>query len=321
MKIGLDILGGDFAPQQTIEGAILALRELKSGDRIVLIGDESIIKRELSLKGASIADFDIVHAPENIQMHENPIKAFETKHESSIVKGFNLLAQSQIDGFASLGNTGAMLVGTMHVIQPIPGVIRPCISSVYPNIQGGYNLLLDVGFNPDSKPEMLLQYGIIGSIFSQKVFGISQPKVGLLNIGAEPGKGNVQAKAAYDLLASCQHIQFVGNIEPNRIYNADAADVIVTNGFVGNIVLKQAEAFYSLLKSRNISDPYFEKYNFELYGGTPVLGINRCVIIGHGSSNSIAVKNMVLQTARITHVNLCEEIIKIMHHGKDQSYN
>lgn len=321
MRIGLDISGGDFAPQQTVEGAIFALHELKSDNRIVLIGNQPVIEKELAARGVSPSAFDIVHAPENIEMHDNPVKAFETKRESSIVKGFHMLATGLIDGFASLGNTGAMLVGAMHVIKPVPGIIRPCISSVYPNIQGSYNLFLDVGLNPDSKPEMLVQYGIIGSVFSELVFNVKNPKTGLLNIGTEAGKGNLQTKTAYDLLAACTQIRFAGNIEPNQLFDADAADVIVTDGFVGNIVLKQAEAFYALLKSRNISDPYFEKYNFELYGGTPVLGINRCVVIGHGRSNSIAVKNMVLQTARIIQVNLCEEIIKIMQHGKDSSYH
>ncbi|NLA24573.1 MAG: phosphate acyltransferase PlsX [Bacteroidales bacterium] len=317
MKIGLDTNGGDFAPNVNIDGAILALDHIGTDKRIVLIGDANIIEKELKAKNIAVSNFDVVHAPQNIEMCDNPVKAFESKTESSMVKGFKMLAQSQIDCFASIGNTGAMLVGAMHIIKPAEGIIRPCISSVYPNIQGKNNLMLDVGLNSDCKPEMLKQFAIMGSVYANLMHGIEQPKLGLLNIGTEKGKGNQHTKAAYTLLQECEQVNFVGNVEPNQIFNADIVDVIVTDGFVGNIVLKQAEAFYGLLKNRNIKDEYFEKYNFEIYGGTPVLGLNKCVFVGHGCSNSTAVKNMILQSAKIVKVNVCEEIIKIMRYEKN----
>jgi len=313
MRIGLDVSGGDFAPQQTIAGAVLALNELDSTDKVVLFGRSSVINNELQTYGISPERFDIVDSPENIEMHEHPIKAFEAKPFSSIAQGFRMLSDSLIDGFASAGNTGAMLVGAMQIVKPMPGIVRPCIASVYPNIQGGFNVLLDVGFNPDAKPEMLFQFGLIGSVFAKSVFSCKNPKVGLLNIGNESGKGSLLAKSAYEMLLASDKINFIGNIEGNQLFDSNIVDVIVTDGFTGNIVLKQAEAFYTLLRDRNLLDDYFMKYNFEVYGGTPVLGINKNVVIGHGRSNEKAIKNMIIQTARIAKVNLSEKIIKFMN--------
>ncbi|HPG73025.1 MAG TPA: phosphate acyltransferase PlsX [Bacteroidales bacterium] len=321
MRIGLDVMGGDYAPQQTVAGAVNACHQFNPSNRIVLIGPSQLIEDELANLHCDCRLFDIVDASENIEMHDNPVKAFELKPDSSIVKGFKMLASGEIDGFASVGNTGAMMVGAMQVIKPARGVIRPCISSVYPNVQGGNSLFLDVGLNADSKPEMLLQFAQIGSVFSELVFRCNHPKVGLLNIGSEPGKGNLLSKSAYELLSNNKQINFIGNVEANQLFDAAIVDVIVTDGFVGNILLKQAEGFYELMKKRNISDSYFDKYNFELYGGTPVLGINKSVVIGHGRSSAKAIESMLLQTERIVEVNLCEEIIKFMSHDKNQSFN
>ena len=190
MRIGIDIMGGDFAPQTTTEGAILAQKEL-SNVELVLIGDESKILPILEEKGADKSQFSIVHTPEVIGMGEHPIKAFKSKPKSSIGLGFHLLASGEIQGFAGAGNTGAMMIGSMYSVKPIPGIIRPCITSILPKENGGVNLILDVGVNADCKPDVLYQFGIVGSIYAQNVLGIKSPRVGLLNIGEEPEKGNL----------------------------------------------------------------------------------------------------------------------------------
>jgi phosphate acyltransferase len=308
MKIGIDILGGDYAPDACIDGAIIAAPKLDSKDRIVLIGPESVILDTLEKKNVNPDLFDIVNAPEVISMQDNPAKAFLAKPNSSMVIGFKLLKSGNIDGFASAGNTGAMMVGAMQVIKPIPGVLRPAIASFFPTMNGKHNILLDVGLNPDSKPDVLYQYGILGSLYYQFIHDIEKPKVALLNIGAEEGKGNLAVNSAYELMKDNPEFNFVGNIEGNQLFDYNLTDVIVADGFVGNILLKQAEAFYSLLKQRGLDDDYFERFNYEQYGGTPVLGINSNVVIGHGISNAFAISNMILQTQDMVNANLSQRI-------------
>lgn len=307
MKIGIDIMGGDFAPDATVSGAILAQKLLPSTVRLVLIGDEEQIKSCLTKGRANVADFDIVHAPEVITMGEHPTKAFSQKPNSSIVLGFSLLKEKKIDAFASNGNTGAMLVGSMFSAKTISGVIRPCITSILPKENGSMGLILDVGINADCKPDVLYQFGVLGSLFAQHVYGIKNPKVGLLNIGEEPEKGNLVSQAAHGLMKDSKDFNFIGNVEGRDIFS-DMSDVVVCDGFTGNIVLKQAEALYTTLKRRGLSDDYFERYNYENYGGTPILGINSTVMIGHGISNDIAVKNMLLLTRDIVEAQLSDKI-------------
>ncbi len=307
MKIGIDIMGGDFAPDATVSGAILAQKLLPSTVRLVLIGDEEKIKTCLTKGGADVNDFDIVHAPEVITMGEHPTKAFSQKPNSSIVLGFSLLKEKKIDAFASNGNTGAMLVGSMFSAKTISGVIRPCITSILPKEDGSMGLILDVGINADCKPDVLYQFGVLGSLFAQHVYGIKSPKVGLLNIGEEPEKGNLVSQAAHGLMKDSKDFNFIGNVEGRDIFG-DMSDVVVCDGFTGNIVLKQAEALYTTLKRRGLSDDYFERYNYENYGGTPILGINSTVMIGHGISNDIAVKNMLLLTRDIVEAQLSDKI-------------
>ncbi len=309
MKIGFDVMGGDFAPEAPIEGAILAQQILPKDVRIVLIGDEKIIIDLLAKNGADKNNFDIVHTSEVIEMGEHPTKAFSQKPDSSVVVGFSMLKEKKIDAFASNGNTGAMLVGSMFSIKTIPGVIRPCITTILPKENGGIGLILDVGINADCKPDVLYQFALLGSIFIEYVYGIKAPKIGLLNIGEEPEKGNLIAQAAYGLMKDSKDFNFIGNIEGCDIFN-DKADVVVCEGFTGNIVLKQAEAMYSTLKRRGLNDEYFDRFNYEIYGGTPVLGINSTVMIGHGVSNKIAVKNMLLLTKDIIEAKLSEKIKK-----------
>lgn len=307
MKIGIDIMGGDYAPEATIAGSILAYKELPKDVRLVLIGDEEQIRSGLAQKGADVANFDIVPTTEVISMGEHPTKAFTQKPNSSISVGFHLLKEGIIDGFASNGNTGAMLVGSMLSIKPISGVIRPSITSILPKENGGMGLILDIGMNADCKPDVLNQFAVLGSLFVEHVYGIKNPKVGLLNLGEEPEKGNLLTQTTHVLLKENKDINFVGNVEGRDLYK-DKADVIVCDGFTGNAILKQAETFYWMIKKRGWNDPYFDRFNYENYGGTPVLGINSTVMIGHGISNDIAVKNMLLLTKDVIEAKLSDKI-------------
>jgi len=308
MRIGIDIMGGDFAPEAAVLGAILAHKELSENERLVLIGDQVKIREILKRENVSSDNFDIVHASEVIEMGDHPAKAFSRKQDSSITVGFHLLASGNIDGFASAGNTGAMLVGAMQAAKSIPGVIRPVITAAIPKPNGGFSIMLDVGINPDAKPDVLYQYAILGSIYAENVYGIKNPKVALMNIGSEEEKGNLVTKSAFELMKDSSDFNFVGNVEGNNIFDEDKADVIVCDGFVGNIILKEAEAFYVLIKKRKISDEFFEKFNYENYGGTPILGVNKNIVIGHGISREKAIKNMILHTKIVAEARLSDKI-------------
>jgi len=307
MRIGVDAMGGDFAPDAVVSGAILAQKKLSSDQRIVLFGDQSKIIDLLKKENANPNDFDVVNCTQVIEMCENPAKAFTKKPDSSISIGFKALATKQIDGFASAGSTGAMLVGTMYTVKQIPGIIRPAIASYIPVSENKFSLLLDVGLNPDCKPDVLYQYGILGSLFSKLILGNENPRVALLNIGEEDEKGNLIVKGTFELMKNNKDFNFVGNVEGNDLFSNKKADVVVCDGFVGNVVLKEAEAFYHIIKKRRIEDPYLEMFNAENYGGTPILGVNEPVIIGHGSSNPKAIMNMILQTKEVISSNLCQK--------------
>jgi glycerol-3-phosphate acyltransferase PlsX len=307
MRIGIDILGGDFAPEATVCGAILASKSLPAGARLVLIGDKKSIVSICAREHFDASQFDIEDTSEFIGMGEHPARAFAQKPGSSVVKGFKMLAHHEIDGFASAGNTGAMMVGAMQVIKSIPGIIRPCIATAVPRPAEYPLLLLDVGLNPDCGQEELNQYAILGSIYASSIFGINSPRVGLLSIGEEEGKGNLVTKAAHQLMKDSPLFNFIGNVEGTDLFS-DKSDIMVCDGFVGNVMIKEAEAFYTMIRKRKIVDEFFEKFNFENYGGTPVLGINAPVMIAHGISNDVAIKNLILHTAEVIKSNLCEKI-------------
>lgn len=300
-------MGGDFAPKNCLDGAIMALDFLPSNVRMVLIGDSETAKSYLKEKGISEEMFEFVHTTEVIEMGEHPTKALAQKPQSSISVGFKLLKENTIQCFASAGNTGAMLVGSMFSVKAVPGVIRPCITSVLPKINGGFGIILDVGTNADCKPDVLYQFAILGSIYAKEVYKIDNPKVGLLNIGEEPEKGNLVTQAAHVMMKDTKDFNFVGNIEGSEVFE-DKADVVVCEGFTGNVLLKTAEAFYSMMKKRNRSDDYFDRFNYELYGGTPILGINSNVMIAHGKSSPLAFKNMMVLSKNIIEANLNEKI-------------
>jgi glycerol-3-phosphate acyltransferase PlsX len=307
MKIGIDILGGDFAPEANISGAILAKKELPNDVRLVLIGDREQISSGLSSFGENVDDYEIVHAPDVITMHDHPTRAIPQKPNSSIAVGFDLLASKEIQAFASTGNTGAMLVGSIYKINTIPGIIRPCITSTLPAIDGTNTILLDVGSNADCKADVLYQFAVLGALYSKNVYGIENPRVALLNIGEEETKGNLLTVAAHKLMAESDDINFIGNLEGRDIFFGKA-DVIVCDGYTGNIVLKEAEGIYTLMKKRGIQDEYFDRFNYENYGGTPILGVKGNVIIGHGMSNDIAVKNMILHSYEVVKSGLASRV-------------
>jgi glycerol-3-phosphate acyltransferase PlsX len=302
MRIGIDAMGGDFAPREVIKGAFLAMQDFPDIEP-VLFGQQEVIVAELKEQGHAEDALAIVHAPEIIAMDESPTTAIGKKRQSSIVQGYGALKAGQIDGFASAGNTGAMLVGAIYTIGTVPGVIRPTISSVLPKESGDYGIILDVGFNTDCKPDILGQIAMLGSVYAQNVLKIKDPKVGLLNIGEEPGKGNLLTQAAYPLLADNPAINFIGNVEGRNVFDEDV-DVYVCDGFTGNVVLKMAEVFYTLIKKRKIEDEYFDRFNYEIYGGTPILGANAPVLIGHGISNAEAFRSMITLMKDMVESNL-----------------
>lgn len=303
MRIALDAMGGDFAPKATIEGVRLLLKELDTEHQLVLIGKKPLIEEQLTQQDVSKDSIEIVHADDIISMDEHPTKAFSQKPHSSIGVGFKLLAEGKVHAFCSAGNTGAVHVGAMFSVKPCEGIIRPALASAAPRENGSTGLILDVGANADCKPDMLLQFGELGDIYIRHIQGIDKPKVALINLGEEEKKGTVVTQAAYQLFKEQSRIHFVGNIEGRDIFS-DKSDVMVCNGFTGNVVLKMAESVYHLLHKRGFTDPFFDQMNYEAIGGSPILGINGNVVIGHGVSSGLAIKNMLLQAVRMAETNL-----------------
>ena len=307
MNIALDMMGGDLAPLEAAKGVQQYLLENNSPATLTLIGDKVKIENLITELSIPVHRVIVIHAEQVIDMHEHPTKALKEKKKSSIAIGFELLAKGKTDAFISAGNTGAMLVGALFSIKALPGVIRPTISSVIPKENGGTGLLLDVGLNADCKPEQLNQFAIMGTVFAKMIFGIENPRVGLMNVGEEEGKGNLLAQATYPLLKENKHINFIGNIEGRDVL-MDKADVMVCEGFTGNIILKLAETLYEIAQRKNIQHEYFDRFNFEIYGGTPVLGVNKPVIIGHGISHDTAFKNMIVLAQKMIEKNVMEKM-------------
>jgi len=308
MNIGLDMMGGDFAPVEAVKG-IKEFTAAVSGNAVTLtlIGDQEQIDPLLKEYDVPTGQLHIVHAPQVIEMQEHPTKALKEKQQSSIAVGFHLLASGKTDAFISAGNTGAMMVGALFSIKALEGVSRPTIGAYMPRENGSLGLLLDAGINADCKPENLNQFAILGSLFAEHILGITNPKVGLVNIGEEEGKGNLLALATYPLLKENKLINFIGNIEGRDIL-IDKSDVMVCEGFTGNVVLKMAESVYDIVQRRGIKDEHFDRFNFEMYGGVPVLGVSRPVIIGHGISHATAFKNMIAIAQRMIEKDLMRKM-------------
>lgn len=313
MRIGLDAMGGDFAPQVAVEGAYAALSQMSAGTTLVLFGDREALAAYDAHGVLDNPQVEVVHTTEVITMSDHPVKAFAQKGDSSIVVGFQQLCAGEIVGFASAGSTGAMMVGSMQMVGQIEGVIRPTIATVFKTVTGGNLLLLDVGLNADCKPEVLAQYGTIGSIYARETLGIADPRVALLNIGEEPEKGNLLTKATYPLMAelgAAGNYNFVGNVEGKHLLTGDVTDVVVCDGFSGNTLLKTLEGFHDIMREQGVTTPVLEGLNYENVGGTPVLGINSTVIIGHGCSSAKAITNMILLTERTAKADIVSQFKK-----------
>lgn len=308
MNIALDMMGGDFAPEETIKGVKLFLSENSDPSvNLTLIGDIDQMSPHFEPGHADSHRIHLVHASDVIEMEEHPTKALKEKPQSSIAIGFHLLATGKTDAFISAGNTGAMLVGSLYSIKAINGVARPAIGAYMPRDNGKTSLLVDVGLNADCKPENLSQFALLGSLFAKYILNFDNPRVALINVGSEEGKGNILCQTAFPLLKENNQINFIGNIE-GRDLLMGKAEVYVCDGFTGNVILKFAESIYDIVQNRKIKDEYFNRFNFEMYGGVPVLGVNKPVIIGHGISTAGAFNNMILMAKKMIDEEFIEKI-------------
>lgn len=302
MRIALDVFGGDFTPQASLEGVSLFIQINKQAV-VLLIGEEAKIRVLLSQFSLPSDRIHIVNTTEYVEMHENPVQAFQKKPNNSIAIGLSLVKQKKADAFISAGNTGAMLVGASFILPLIKGVQRPTIGSYYPQYDGTFAYLLDVGLNMDCKPEYMIGFAQLGSTYMRTIHKITNPRVALLNVGEEKNKGNQLTKKVHELLAEQKNIHFIGNIEGRDLHNK-AADVIVCDGFIGNVLLKHAESVYHLFKDKTD----VSIFNYESYGGTPVLGTEGIAIVGHGISSAEAFKNMLLKAVEMAEKKLVENI-------------
>jgi len=307
MNIALDMMGGDFAPHEAVKGVQLFLSQNTGPVNLMLIGNEQKLSSLLAEYSIDNKNISVIHAEQVIEMHEHPTKALKEKRNSSIAIGFHLLASGKADAFISAGNTGAMMIGALFSIKAIAGVIRPTIGAYMPNENGNLSLMVDVGLNSDCKPENLNQFAILGSLFSKYILNVIEPRVALVNLGEEEGKGNLLTQAAYPLLKENKQINFIGNAEGRDLLH-NKADVYVCDGFTGNVILKFAESIYDIVQNRNIQDEHFDRFNFEIYGGVPVLGVNAPVIIGHGISHAKAFDNMINMAKKMLDENLIEKM-------------
>jgi glycerol-3-phosphate acyltransferase PlsX len=322
--IALDAMGSDRAPKPEIEGAIQAARHY--GVRIVLVGREPQIRAELDRhRSASNLPLEIVHAGEVISMHDKAAQAVRTKRDSSMRVGLRLVRDAIASGFVTAGNTGAAMATAKMVMGALPGVDRPALAAVFPTALGTAAVLLDVGANVDCKPENLEQFAVMGEIYSRSIFGLRRPRVGLLSIGEEEGKGNELTRRTFRLLKALP-MNFIGNVEGRDIYNGQV-DVIVADGFVGNIALKTSEGVATLVRyilkeslrstitrqvgyllSRSAFADFKKRLDYSEYGGAPLLGLKGVCIIGHGSSNANAIKNAIRVAAEFSERNINAKI-------------
>lgn len=315
LQIGVDAMGGDFAPVQVVLGAAEVVQQLSGLATLVLLGDADQITGICRENGIDPGIFVISSCSQVLEMHEQPVIAYKQKPDSSIARGFQMLANGELDAFASAGNTGAMLVGSVTTVGTLTGVIRPCISAEIPLLNEGKMLLLDVGFNTDAKSDVLYQFAELGTVYAQTIMGMERPRVALLNIGEESEKGNMTTREAYKILAESPALNFVGNMEANHLYEGGQADVLVCDGFVGNICLKQSEALYSVCARLGVNREFLNRFNYEEYGGTPVLGVKAPVVIGHGASTPRAICRMIQKAYEVASSGLVDRIQQQMLHS------
>lgn len=333
MRLIVDAFGGDNAPEQIVKGCVLAVKDIDC--EICLVGREDVIKAELAKYDFPQEKISIHHADEVIGGCEVPTTAIREKKNSSLVEGLNLLKNGEGDGFITAGNTGAYLAGAFRYLGRIKGIKRPALTTVMPTADG-FCIVLDVGANADCKPEFLHQFAIMGAIYSEHVLGVKNPRVGLINIGAEESKGNELSKAAFNLLKEEKSINFIGNIEARQVPAGDA-DVIVCDGFTGNVVLKLTEGvamtFYGMIKKvfmKNIFtklsamlvkgglSEFKKKMDYTEYGGAPLLGIDGVAIKAHGSSNAKAIYSAVKSAIKFIDAQINSKITeKIVEENKN----
>lgn len=315
-------MGGDHAPQHAVHGGIEAARISKGRFAVVLVGDQGAVEKEIA-KHFRTQDLPltIVHASQRVEMNEKPAVALKQKPDSSIAVATRLHANREVDALVSAGNTGVVMAHALFGLKRVAGIRRPAIGSLLPNQTGGTTLLLDVGANVDSRPEDLVQFGMMGSIYVSRLFEIATPRVGLLNVGHEEGKGNEVSSKAFALFKNCS-CNFIGNVEGGDILRG-TCDVVVCDGFVGNIVLKAAESLHGLFKMNMrrlvkkylfsqigalLMKPTFEGirkvFDYEEYGGAPLLGVQGCCIIAHGKSTPRAIKNAILAAFKFVTENV-----------------
>lgn len=324
MKIALDAMGGDKAPFETIKGAVLAINEF-SNLNLILVGQEEIIKEELSKYKYDNSRIEIKDAREIIEMDEDPVIAVRGKKDSSMNVALDLVKDDFASACVSAGNTGALISSSQLKLKRIKGILRPAITAVFPN-KKGHMVVLDVGANADCRPEFLDHFAVLGSKYAEIILGVENPKVGLLNIGEEDGKGNELTREAHEILKSQGDVNFIGNIEPNKMMNGEA-DVIVTDGYTGNIVLKTAEGMGTYMVDflkREIKNSFlakigailmlkvFSKMKKEMdsseYGGAIFLGLNHISVKAHGSSDSKAIKNAIKAAIKFVEVDFVEKV-------------
>jgi glycerol-3-phosphate acyltransferase PlsX len=307
MNIAIDVMGGDYAPEAVVDGILLAISNLAPEEIILAVGPADTINTLLTERGYTGSQIRVIHAEEVIEMGEHPTRALSQKPNSSIGIGFALLKEGKADVFASAGNTGAMMVGSLFSVKTIEGIQRPAIAGFVPQTNGKYAVMLDIGANADCKAEMLEQWALLGSVYYEATTGQSQPRVGLMNIGEEEQKGSILAQATHVLLKENKQVNFIGNIEGKDLFR-NKADVIVTDGFTGNIVLKMGESIYNIMKEQGMMNEFVENTNYENYGGSPIIGINGNVIIAHGASSPKAIKNMIKLCKTVVESNVCQKI-------------
>lgn len=314
MRIVVDGMGGDFAPKSAVEGAIIFAKQYPSFE-IILIGKKEIIEEELSHHNGIPSNLSIENSSQVVEMHDSPLESFYKKQDSSIRKGLQMVKDGKADGFYSAGNSGAVVAASIIILSPLEGIMRPAISILIPR-KKGYCILLDAGANVDCRPVHLFKFAIMGNIFSRYSLKINSPRIGLLNIGEEETKGNKLTTKTYQLLKE-SNLNFIGNVEGRDIFT-EKADVIVCDGFVGNIILKIIEGVTEMLSEELgdiISDDFYKRFNYEEYGGAPLLGVDGVCFIGHGRSNGKTIANGIKAVSEYINSNvnqhIKEELIKL----------
>jgi phosphate acyltransferase len=324
--IAVDAMGSDRAPKPEIEGAIAAVRQGLAG-KIILVGPEPLLREELAAHPTAADLFEIAHASEVISMHDKVATAVRSKRDSTLRVGLRLVREGKAAGFVSAGNTGAVMATAKMVLGALPGVDRPALAAVFPTATGNPAVMVDVGANVDTKPHNLVQFAIMGEIYSRNIFGVEHPRVGLLSIGEEEGKGNDLTRETLPLLKRLP-LNFLGNVEGRDLYNGKA-DVVVCDGFIGNVALKVSEGLVETIRgmlkdslqetltrqvgyllSRRAYTEFKKRLDYSEYGGAPLLGLKGICIVSHGSSNSNAIKNAIRVAAESADSHLNERIEK-----------